>query len=288
MNKMTTLIFLVIVSNAGGEGKTLLAQLMQALWQLLDEPVHLLDGDPGNKAAKVADNTAKVVGWGVDAMKADEIVAATAGHHVILDLGANSLASAREIVDLLPALQRTYAAAGYRTIAFMPVSTNKIGSVGAIQTLALKVVQFEKLFVRINRDGSGTYDAGLTATDVIDVGHLAPGFQNYVRRPGTSLATSVSSPDIGYNIAATFVATWMRTFATQQAVHALVGDVPVLIDYEPPPGELRFGVTRLKDTTDEALTSNIFRSRILAAIGSAGWTADGLRKVATMIDLKNI
>lgn len=288
MNPITTLIFLVIVSNAGGEGKTLLAQLMQALWQLLDEPVHLLDGDPGNKAAKVADHTAKVVGWGVDAMKADEIVAATAGHHVILDLGANSLASAREIVDLLPALQRTYAAAGYRTIAFMPVSTNKIGSVGAIQTLALKVVQFEKLFVRINRDGSGTYDAGLAATDVVDVGHLAPGFQNYIRRPGTSLATSVSSPDTGYTIAATFVANWMRTFATQQAVHALVGDVPVLVDYEPPPGQLKFSVGRLKDTTDVALLENIRRSRILTAIDAAGWTADGLRKVATMIDLKNI
>ena len=288
MNPITTLVFLVVVSNAGGEGKTLLSQLMQALWQLLDQPVHLLDGDPGNKAAKVADDTVKVVGWGVDAMKADEIVAATAGHHVILDLGANSLASAREIVDLLPALQRAYARAGYRTIAFMPVSTNKIGSVGAIQTLASKVMQFDKLFVRINRDGSGTYDAGLTATDVIDVGHLSPGFKNYVRQPGTSLASSVSNPATGYGIAATFVAAWMRTFATQPAVRALVGDVPVLIDYEPPAGELRFGVARLRDATDNALRTNIRRSRILTAIDAAGWTADGLRKVATMIELRNI
>lgn len=288
MNPITTLIFLVIVSNAGGEGKTLLAQLMQALWQLLGRPVLLLDGDPGNKAAKVADSTAKVVGWGVDALKADEIVATTAGHNVILDLGANSLASAREIVDLLPALQRAYAAAGYRTIAFMPVSTNKIGSVGAIQRLALKVVQFEKLFVRINRDGSGTYDAGLAATDVIDVGHLPPGFQNYIREPGRSLATSVSSPAKSYGIAATFVADWIRTFANQEAVHALVGDVPILIEYEPPPGQLRFNVKRLEDATDEALTRNLYRSRILAAIDESGWTADGLRKVATMIDLNNI
>jgi len=284
MNSITKLIFLVIVSNAGGEGKTLLAQLMQALWQLLGQPVHVLDGDPGNKAAKVADDTARVVGWGVDAMKADHIVAATAGQHVILDMGANSLASAREIVDLLPALQRAYAAAGYRTIAFMPVSTNKIGSVDAIKDLAPKIQHFKKLFVKVNRDGSGTFDEGLGTANAVNVDYLAPGFQNYVRGPGVSLAKGVSTPPAGYNLAARYVAEWMRSFVTQASVHDVLGDVAALAPCDPPLGLLRFKVLRLEDATDGALRENVRKSRILTAIDTAGWTGGGLREVVSLID----
>lgn len=62
MSGIIPLIFAVIVSNAGGEGKTMLAQLLQALWILAGEHVELLDGDQGNMAAKVADRNARVVG----------------------------------------------------------------------------------------------------------------------------------------------------------------------------------------------------------------------------------
>jgi len=173
MSNLTTLLFIIIVSNAGGEGKTLLAQLIQALLQLAGEPVIMLDGDAGNKAAWVADDNAKVVGWGVDAIKATDILAATQGSHVILDLGANSLASAREIVDLVPALRKTYAGAGYRTIAFLPVSTNKLGAVAAIKALAPKIAGFEKVFVKVNRDGSRAFSGELEGNDVVEMGIVA-------------------------------------------------------------------------------------------------------------------
>jgi hypothetical protein len=275
MDPIKTLIFLVIVSNAGGEGKTLLARLMKSLWRLLDEPVHLFCGDPGNRAAKVDDSSAGTLSWGVQAMRADDIVAATAGQHVILDLGANTLASAREIVDLLPALQSGYEGAGYRTV-------------DAIEALAPNLHGFDKLFVQVNRDGSGTYDVDLSSSDVIEVGHLQPGFQTYVRKVAGSFADAVVAPRMGYGTAGLYLAEWMLAFASQAPVHSMIGEVSALTGRKPVPGVLRFGVAKLSDTTDDALAVNVHNSRILNAIGRAGWTADGLRKVAAMMDARTL
>jgi len=289
MSNLTTLLFIIIVSNAGGEGKTLLAQLIQALLQLAGEPVIMLDGDAGNKAAWVADDNAKVVGWGVDAIKATDILAATQGSHVILDLGANSLASAREIVDLVPALRKTYAGAGYRTIAFLPVSTNKLGAVEAIKALAPKVAGFERVFVKVNRDGSRAFSGKLEGNDVVEVSHLRPGFQAYIRQAGQTMATAVSQPTAGYGLAAAYVAEWMRDFAIQVPVLNLLGPMPDVLDqHERPTDVPGFAVQLLEHATDVALRENVRRTRVTLAIHKEGWTADGLRRVAALMDAANL
>lgn len=289
MSDLTKLLFIVIVSNAGGEGKTLLAQLIQALLQLAGEPVIMLDGDAGNQAAKVADADAKVVGWGVDAIKARDILAATSHAHVILDLGANSLASAREIVELLPALRGAYAEAGFRTVAFLPVSTNKLGAVEAIKTLAPKIEGFEKLFVKVNRDGSRAFGGTLEGSDVVEVGHLRPGFQAYIRQPGRTIATAVSHPTPGFGLAAVQVAEWMRDFAAQPPVLDLLGPVPVSLDRHERPVEIPgFAVNVIEHATDAALAENIRRTRVTQAIAQAGFTPEGLRKVATLLESGNL
>ena len=289
MSNLTMPLFIIIVSNAGGEGKTLMAQMIQALLQLAGEPVIMLDGDAGNKAAWVADDNAKVVGWGVDAIKASDIVAATRGSHVILDLGANSLASAREIVDLVPALRKTFAGAGYRTIAFLPVSTNKLGAVEAIKALAPKISGFEKIFVKVNRDGSRAFGGKLEGNDVVEVGHLWPGFQAYIRQPGQTMATAVSQPRDGYGLAAAYVAEWMRDFASQAPVLDMLGPLPVVLNqHERPTDVPGFVVNLLEHATDAALRENVQWTRVTLAIHKEGWTADGLRRVAALMDAANL
>ena len=283
MTSTKKLAFLVIASNAGGEGKTLLAALMKALWLLDDQPVHLICGDPGNRAAKVADESARTVGWGVQAIRAGDIVASTLGGHVILDLGANTLASAREIVDLLPSLRASYASAGYRTMVLLPVSTNKTGAVEAIEALASNLTDFEQLFVEVNRDGSGTYDKDLKSSNVIRLDHLQPGFQTYVREVG-SLFKAVTTPLKGYEHASAYVAQWMRTFATQEPVRELVGDIEALNTCSPVPGLLIVKAPRLDDVTNEQLEWNVYRSKVLREIYRKGWTALGFRQIAAMMD----
>lgn len=283
MEKSKQNIFIAIVTNAGGEGKTLLAQVFQALLKIGGRSVEVLDGDHGNLAAKVADQDAKVLGWGVQKSKAPDIVAATRGSDVILDLGANSLASNREIVELLPALRDEYAAAGYRTIAFLPFSTNKIGSVAAIRELEPKILGFEKLFVRVNRDGSGTFDGELDGADIVELGHFAPGLQNLVRGPGGSISKTVLDPPANFHVAAGYVAEWLLNFVDQRPIADLLGRETGARLRSLHPGErsqLRFRIQALWQATDDQIAEYVLHTSILNALDQYGWSAAGLRLAA--------
>ena len=285
MDSTTILLFIVIVTNAGGEGKTMLGQLIRALLELAGEPVYVLDGDAGNRAAKVADDTAVTLGWGAKAMVSEAIVAASSGNHVILDLGANALASAREIADLLPALRTRFAEAGYRTVALMPVSTNKVGAVEAIKELAPNLLGFEKLFVQVNRDGSDHYAGNWPEATTLRVGHLYPGFQMLIREPGMSLVRIVTDPPQDRQLAAAYIARWMRNFADQTAAKDLLGGTPpALASFGTDPGALRVVINSLEMTTDSQLMKYLNVTRINDLLNEHGWTAVGLRNVADQIE----
>lgn len=51
-------LFLICITNAGGEGKTWLTMVLYALFQLIQEQVVLADADPGNRASKTMFPTA--------------------------------------------------------------------------------------------------------------------------------------------------------------------------------------------------------------------------------------
>ncbi|MFZ5667805.1 MAG: hypothetical protein ACOY7L_21550 [Pseudomonadota bacterium] len=287
MTSLLQLIFVVIATNAGGEGKTMLAQLLKALWTIAGHPAETLDADAGNRAATSADKTVRQVGWGVQPEIAPKIVEALQGNHSILDLGANALASKREISDLVPALRDQFAAAGYRCIALMPISTNKLAAGGSVLDLAKALDDFETIHVRVNRDSSGNYDPAFNPPECVDLGHLQPGFQQYIRDVGGSMAQAVLDPPPGYRIAASHVAHWMLAFVQQPMIADLLGPRAaqvILQAYPDTPQGLSFAVRRLSDATDDALVENARKTAIVHAIQREGWTADGLREVAAMLD----
>ncbi|MFN3474422.1 MAG: hypothetical protein ACK4ZW_10305 [Blastomonas sp.] len=287
MSPFQQFILALIVTNAGGEGKTMLAQLLHALWIIANQPVGLLDGDAGNHAARSSVKNAKSVGWGVNATFAPQIVSAMKGSHTIVDLGANTFASMREIVELLPALRDGFVDLGYRPVAFLPISTNKIAASGSLLELGAKLEGFDQIFVRVNRDLSGNFDPAFDAQVVVDLGHLAPGLQQYVRGPGRSLAEAVMNPPPGYSLAAAHVAYWMLDFLQQHPIAAIFGTRPaeaLLAAYPEEPPFIAYQILQLADATDEALAEKASRTRILFAVETHGWTADGLRVVATLMD----
>ena len=297
MDNLLQYIFAVVVTNAGGEGKTMLSLLLRALWSLAREPNGLLDADAGNYSASVQQigtasaETTKTLGWSIQSSKASAIVADHAYQHVVMDTGANMMASHREIVDLLPELQRQFASRGYRTIAFMPVSTNKEGAVGAVNDLESKLAGFEKVFVRVNRDGSGHYEEGLDSSRSIDLGHLSPGFQNYVRKVARGYLPAVTTPPAGYKLAADHVADWMKRFLTQPLVAEILGPRPLLALgalKRQPPTRFRFGVMTLAQVTDAALEQNAYRSKAMDVLDRGKWTADIFREVATLMESGNL
>lgn len=87
-------LFLLILTNAGGEGKTTLAYLIRAVFELAGLDDYGLDADQGNWALKNKLGEAvdtDVLTWDKGPEVADRIVAKAAGRPVSMDSGANML-----------------------------------------------------------------------------------------------------------------------------------------------------------------------------------------------------
>lgn len=290
------LLFLLVLTNAGGEGKTLLALLLRALLTLADEEVGVLDADGGNYSAAFRLHSAgdqdgvRTVRWSTEADRAEQIIGDHVGKHMILDSGANMAAANREIMELIPELRRQVAVQNYRPVVFLPVSTNKAGAVGAITALAPKMEGFERFFVRVNRDGSGNFEEGLDPELTIDVGHLQPGLQSYIEKAG-GLVRAVSQPPAQFDLAASMVADWMLKFATQPVIQAIIGVRPALALQQlgrPTPPRVRFTLSVLDDCTNAAIRKNLQRSRAMAVLDRGDWSAGAFREVANLLDAKPV
>ncbi|TIX50498.1 hypothetical protein [Alteraurantiacibacter aquimixticola] len=281
MNAAQKLYFILIVSNAGGEGKTLIAEVIKALFQLSGERVSLLDADAGNGAARVSDSSARSVGWGVGAITAPNILDACREQNVILDLGANSLASQREIVELIPALRDGFVSAGYNALALLPITPLKLGAADAILNLAAKIDGFEKVFIRNDRNNTRQFDERFYRTNAAQLGYLQPGFIAYLRGRDSSMSEAVLAPSQNYRLAAHCIAAWMRDFAEEPALKGMFEPALTrLKSLPPPPSPLAYSINSLTSATDDALESNVTKTRILASIDEHGWHPAGLRKVA--------
>lgn len=283
-------IFILVLINAGGEGKTTIARLIRVILQL-SSCKHLgLDADHGSFAlmdSSGEDLLTKKVGWSVGPDKAVEIVQ-VAGHlPVIMDTGASMLASQRDIVDLLPVLRKRFSERGYRTVALLPISPNKIAAPGALADLAPKLNDFETFVVRNDRDGSGEFGDVTKAYPEIAVHHLAPGLNAYLTRSKSSIIDAMLFPKPGYVKAAAYIADWVRLFAEEPQVQGLLGANTVQIAIQrlpaqPPP--LRFVLETYDCVNDEAIARNEYMTHIMRLIDQHTWSVAGLRGAADELE----
>lgn len=279
------LLFIVIATNAGGEGKTLVGKLFKALLRLSGRTrVKVLDADVGNWACKMSDQNAVTVGWGVPKHMAPHIVDDCAGHHVILDPGANAFAGSRDFADLVSALVKEFGSRQYRVLFLHPVSTNKYGALESVSELANTLAGPEQYMVRVNRDGSGHYvgdESRLQSRPTIDVPHLAPGFQQ-VLQAHADWDDALVDPEPGYDRASDYIGQWFSAVANQQTVQGILGTqlsahLPTL--YEPVP-KLLFVCRHKHQCSDTELPELERRSGILAFLDSRAWSPEALREAA--------
>lgn len=95
-------LFLLIITNVGGEGKTHLTLLLRALFDLLGEVELTLDADPGNKAASSTGSPSiKFLDPFFDAEEAIAKVKGvmTSSTSLLIDAGANMQAASRQFED---------------------------------------------------------------------------------------------------------------------------------------------------------------------------------------------
>lgn len=265
-------LFIIIVSNAGGQGKTTLARLFKALLEMGGRPVQILDGDAGNAAISVIDPTAARLGWGVQSTVNAEIVEAFKDRDVILDLGANTMASAREIVDMLPELIAAFEAAGHHTLAVFPVTPNKAGAAGALERLTQLFPAQNKLVVLNDADGSGNFEPLDVPLPVARLAQLAPGFMGYVDTLSSgSLNEAVISPAADRQIAAQHIAKWMRGFGKDLPFQSVFGSAIKMLGQIAEPDKIRFKLDKVASTTDEQLLEAVRKTNIIDLLDQHGW-----------------
>lgn len=287
---METLLFILVVVNAGGEGKTTVATLIRIIFFLYGREMLALDGDAGNLALKNRYNEdllTKVVGWGVGPETVPEIVKAASSLSVVFDLGANSMASKREISELVPVLRSKFAEEGYRTIALMPISPNKQGASGALERLAGKLQGFEICLVRNDRDGSGEFEPVSLAGPCIELPHLQPGLQAYLTRSKRPILDAILYPELGYTRAAQFFGDWVRSFASDPSTQRLLGrDVceAAIRQLPQPPTPIRVRLEKADQVTDQRLGDFDRRTIIMDLLDVYGDTPDGLHRAADELE----
>lgn len=265
-------ILIIVVSNAGGQGKTTLSRLLKALFEIAGQPVQILDGDAGNAAISIIDPTSARLGWGVQSTVSAEIVQAFRDKNVILDLGANTMASAREIVDMLPQLIADFEAAGHKTLAVFPITPNKPGAAGAIEKLTQLFPAQNKLVVMNDADGSGNFEPLDLPLPIARLGYLQPGFIASVDALSAgSFSQAVISPADDRQIAAQHLARWMTGFAKDLPFQDVFGPAVTTLGKFPEPGKIRHRIDTVSATSDARLRELTRRTPILDLLDQHGW-----------------
>jgi hypothetical protein len=236
------------LANPGGEGKTTLTLVFEAIFDLLGRQVALVDVDEGNGSLSISRKAAQGLGWSIGPTLAPRIYADLKDKNIAVDFGANVFASGANVVQLFYALDGLLKQGGHVTTAFVPFSTNKPGSAGSAQAVAnnLHLHKQNVCFVRVNRSGSGVYDDEVSQFPVVELGYLDTGYMALVHRLSKerSIASLIREPEPDFELATTYIADWLRRFATQPEIVAAVGgDIEPILDalgYKAKPPSNRF------------------------------------------------
>lgn len=220
-------LFLLVITNSGGEGKTWVTMLLLTVLKLLDHDVLTIDGDPGNRAASVADIGAKAMDVFEEPEKLSHRISKSLDgtKSLLIDAGANILAVSVGFGDAMRDVGFKLQDEGYRVNGLWIVSTNKIGAAQSAGLAARRFGQpFAPLWLFNDRDGSGAVPEGMQPD--ITVAHLEPGYVSLVNEAGGfEPIVRVGIP--GYQISADVIAQYVWQFVDQPGMRALLGAAAV-------------------------------------------------------------
>lgn len=215
------------LTNAGGEGKTWVSMMIQSIFQLLDEPIVVADADQGNRAARVVLGKVHLIDISEDAeTSAAKLMAQVeGGESLLIDCGANALASSVNFNNVLAETAETLRDNGYTTYGLCVVSANKPGAAAALKRLASRFSPyFKMLWVFNDRDGSNHVPEGFIA-DII-VTNLDPGFVTLVHDAGGFTPIVLHGVD-GHQLSSDYISAYLWSFADQEGIRKLFGDAQI-------------------------------------------------------------
>lgn len=260
-----------------------MSRILITLLKLSGSQPEILDSDAGSYALRAMYPDARKLGWSLTPMQIPEILNTVKNNNFVVDPGANLFATGGDIATILVGLEQEWRDLGRETVALCPVTPNKSGNAGSITQMFNKIDYVHKYIVLNDRDGSGNFDRALLDMDHIRLGHLKPGFQQYLLMPPANMYDAVMSPPPGYEIAASYIAYWLIDFANQKIIQSLIGTdaVEALIQkYPTRPPALRISVNDINGVTNDRLTESAKYTVILNGLDRHRWSAEGLEALA--------
>lgn len=231
------LILAIVLTNAGGEGKSTLSEILAAFARLAGLDVVVTDIDPGNRGYlnRNGDASALSLDWspkaGADASAPVDpgkwYDTHLAGRRLaILDTGANLQASGSPISQFIGGLIEIARSKGARIIIYGVTSPNKAGSDELVEMMYQRFHRgAEVVIVQNDRDGSRSFKASLATmgTPILALPHLEPGLQEVRLRRCIPLEDVLSCPEPGYERATALIAKRLLAAAGQESVIDIIG-----------------------------------------------------------------
>lgn len=227
----------LIMTNAGGEGKSTWAEILAAYGQLAGLNTIVSDVDPGNRGYlnRSGDDSALSLDWtprddADPSAPADPVTwynTHLAGRQLaILDTGANMLAASNPINKFIGGLIAVARQNGARIIVYCVTSPNKPGSDDLVEMMYHRFrTGAEVVIVQNDRDGSRTFNASLATlgTPIVNLPHIDPGLQLMRQRRRIPLHDVLMMPEVGYERATAMVAQRLLRAAKQDSIIDVVG-----------------------------------------------------------------
>lgn len=280
-----TLLFIILLSNAGGAGKTTLARIFLSIFSFARIKPALFDTDQGNGTLSEYEPRTIKLGWGVTPAEGIAELANCAGNHIILDVGANTLASKREIVGTIHAMIAEAQRRGYRCLTILPQTPNKRGAAKMLIQVADTLPPTEKIIVHNNQDGSGRFETPKHSYPIIDLDRLPCGFMEWVESVGGGSFTNaiLMRPDDRVR-ASLHVAKWVREFVKQLPSHEVFEETRRILEMFEAPKPNLFKPLYASSTTDSLLEKTEELTVIINLIEKHGRSPAALRKVADELE----
>ena len=280
-----TLLFIILLSDAGGAGKSTLARVLISIFNFAMIKPALFDCDQGNGMLSKYEPHAIKLGWGITPAEGIAELANCEGRHIILDVGANTLASKREIVGTIHAMIAEAQRKGYRCISILPQTPNKRGAAEMLVQLANTLPPCEKVIVHNNQNGAGQFEKLTHSYPVIDLDYLSPGYMEWVDSvDGSSFATAILMPPADRIQASLNVARWIRNFVKQLPSHEVFTKAQRILEKFEAPKRTYFRPLTASVTTDSDLEEMEGYTLILDLLRKHGRSPDGLRKAADELE----
>lgn len=248
-------VLAIVATNSGGEGKTLIARMLESVAFCAGLGSVVLDADPGNAAfLEARAGAGQPVPWCVPPSMASKILDHNADNDVIIaDVGANALASGAVIGDTILELIEVAKSRNIKPVVLIPVTPQKAGAVGtALDALNAFAPRAETRIVMNDRDGSSTFDSRLP-NDALKVAHLQPAFQALLNSRPDPVHAFIDTDD-DYSEAGDVIANWLAKFANDPFIEATFGKTG-LRQRAAPFGY--FHMTKLADAENEKFARNI-------------------------------